>query len=84
VVVRDNIRLIGSMFYWDALAGLDHEVVTGDVALKVATGRSFFEHLGDHPGDAAVFNAAMDALSTTNIPRSSLLTTSRPSGVSST
>jgi hypothetical protein len=67
-VVRDNTRLVGSMFFWYALADLGRQLVTGDVAFKAATGRSFYEHLDDNPGDAAVFNAAMDTLSSINIP----------------
>ena len=64
-VVRDNTLLMGSTFYWKCLGGLLDRVVTGK---DTSHGDSFFEYLGSHPKDAAVFNAAMDSLSNASIP----------------
>ncbi|MGO1079228.1 methyltransferase [Inquilinus sp. CA228] len=42
-------------------SGLLHTIRTGETAFEAVFGRSLFDHLADHPADAALFTAGMAA-----------------------
>jgi O-methyltransferase domain len=51
--------MMGSDWQLAIRSGLDDSVRTGRPAAQKVWGKSLFEYLGEHPQDAAVFNAAM-------------------------
>lgn len=56
---RDGALFLPAPFLWRPLGELYESVRTGEPAFPRIFGQSFFEYLGAHPADAAVFNAAM-------------------------
>lgn len=64
-VVRDNALLSSSTYLWKSLGSLLDLVTTGRNTFHRA---SYFEYLGSHPEDAALFNKSMDSLSKLNVP----------------
>ena len=56
---RDGALFLPAPFLWRPLGELYESVCTGEPAFQRIFGQHFFEYLGDHPADAAVFNAAM-------------------------
>jgi hypothetical protein len=57
--LRDGALLLPAPFLWRPLGDLYESVRTGEPAFQRVFGQRFFEYLATHPGDAAVFNAAM-------------------------
>jgi SAM-dependent methyltransferase len=55
------VLLLGAPFNWKLWGGLEDAVRTGSPASYHVFGKSFWEHLAENPGDAAVFNGAMSA-----------------------
>ena len=53
--------VLGAPFNWKLWGGLEDAVRTGSPASYRVFGKSFWEHLAENPGDAAVFNGAMSA-----------------------
>lgn len=62
-VIHDNTLLVTSRYYWAAIGNMMHAVKTGQNAFHEAYGENYFDRLGRHPEDAAVFNAAMNSSS---------------------
>jgi len=62
-VIHDNTLLVASRYYWAAIGNMLHTVKTGQNAFQQAYGQGYFDRLGDHPEDAAIFNAAMNSSS---------------------
>jgi SAM-dependent methyltransferase len=56
---RDNALFLPAAFLWRPLGELEYSVRTGEPAFERIFGRRFFDYLGGHAEDAAVFNAAM-------------------------
>ena len=56
---RDAALFLPAAFLWRPLGELEQSVRTGEPAFERIFGQSFFQYLGTHPQDAAVFNAAM-------------------------
>lgn len=61
--MRDWVLFSGSSNYVDAWQDLLATVRTGEPAWDRARGIPFFDYLGEHPDEAAVFNRAMTSLS---------------------
>jgi hypothetical protein len=61
--LRDFARLRGGSLSWNAWAGLEHSVRTGESGFELAHGSSAFEHLKHHPADAKKFDDGMRSLS---------------------
>jgi hypothetical protein len=53
--------LLGAPFNWKLWGGLEDAVRTGTPTSYRVFGKSFWEHLAENPGDAAMFNGAMSA-----------------------
>ena len=68
VSLRGAFVAFGSAFLWRAFGELSATIATGQPAFNHVFGTSFFEYLAEHPEDAAAFNAAMSATSTTELP----------------
>jgi hypothetical protein len=66
--LRGAFIAFGSAFLWRAYGDLSVAVATGQPAFNHAFGTSLFEYLAEHPEDAAAFNAAMTATSSTELP----------------
>ncbi|MGO8786427.1 MAG: methyltransferase [Terriglobia bacterium] len=56
---RDGALLLPAAFMWRPLGELEESVRTGEASFQRIFGQCFFEYLGNHPEDAAVFNSAM-------------------------
>ena len=56
---RDDCLFLPAAFLWRPIGELHESVRTGEPAFERIFGQGFFEYLGTHPEDAAVFNAAM-------------------------
>jgi hypothetical protein len=56
---RDGALFLPAPFLWRPLGELYESVRTGEPAFQRIFGQSFFEYLGAHAADAAVFNTAM-------------------------
>ena len=56
---RDAALFLPAAFLWRPLGELEHSVRTGEPAFRQIFGQRFFQYLGAHPQDAALFNAAM-------------------------
>jgi O-methyltransferase domain/Dimerisation domain len=56
---RDGALFLPAPFLWRPLGDLYESVRTGESAFQRIFGQRFFEHLADHPADAAVFNTVM-------------------------
>jgi hypothetical protein len=56
---RDGALFLPAPFLWRPLGELYESVRTGEPAFQRIFGQHFFEYLGTHPADAAIFNAAM-------------------------
>ncbi len=56
---RDNALFLPAAFLWRPLGELEYSVRTGEPAFERIFGQRFFDYLGGHAEDAAVFNAAM-------------------------
>jgi hypothetical protein len=56
---RDGALFLPAPFLWRPLGELYESVRTGEPAFQRIFGQHFFEYLGAHPADAAIFNAAM-------------------------
>ena len=61
--MRDWVLFSGSSNYVDAWQDLLATVRTGEPGWDRARGIPFFDYLGEHPDEAAVFNRAMTSLS---------------------
>jgi O-methyltransferase domain/Dimerisation domain len=57
--LRDGALFLPAPFLWRPLGELYESVRTGEPAFQRIFGQHFFEYLGTHPADAAIFNAAM-------------------------
>jgi SAM-dependent methyltransferase len=66
--LRDEARHVLSTWTRIAWDGLEHSVRTGRSGFVRATGRSVFEFLRDHPGEAAVFHAFQAEVARRNLP----------------
>jgi len=56
---RESALFLPAAFLWRPLGELEQSVRTGEPAFERIFGQSFFQYLGTHPQDAAIFNAAM-------------------------
>ncbi len=56
---RDNALFLPAAFLWRPLGELERSVRTGEPAFERIFGQRFFDYLGTHGEDAAVFNAVM-------------------------
>lgn len=61
--LRGFARLRGGSMSWDAWAGLEHAVRTGNSGFEHIHGSNAFEHLKNNPADAKVFDEGMRSLS---------------------
>jgi hypothetical protein len=61
--LKDNLLLMATPCYWDAIGNLQQSVRTGKNAFTGVHQVSFFEHLSRSPDDANAFNAAMNSSS---------------------
>jgi hypothetical protein len=59
--MRPSAMMLGAHFVWKPCGALEETVRTGQPAFERLYGASFFEHMAEHPDDAAVFNAAMSS-----------------------
>ena len=59
--VRAGVTLLPASFCWRPLGEMYESVRTGQPAFDRIYGQHFFDYLAAHPGDAAVFDAAMTA-----------------------
>jgi len=66
--IRNLAIMFGSPFIWKAWGNLFDGVETGKPAFKRTHGATFFEYLEAHAEDGAIFNAAMSASSSINLP----------------
>jgi SAM-dependent methyltransferase len=60
--IRRWAMMLGARFVWEPCGALHEAIRTGDPAFEVVYGAPFFKYLGEHPDDAAVFNAAMSSM----------------------
>jgi SAM-dependent methyltransferase len=60
--------MYGEPFVWKAWGDLYQTIKTGRPGFDQAHGESFFDYLGRHPADAAVFNAAMTSATSVDVP----------------
>ena len=58
----DWVRMIGRPFYWNAWAGLEDSIRTGDNAFSSINGMSVWQWRAQHPDDQAAFDAAMTGI----------------------
>ncbi len=63
--MRSMVLFIGSPEHWANWGELLHSVQTGQAAPEKLYGKPYFEHLDDSPSQAAIFNDAMSAVSST-------------------
>ena len=63
--LRDRAMVIGLPFQRDPWTDLYETIQTGESAFDRVHGTTFFDYLAEHHEDAAVFDAAMSAVSTT-------------------
>lgn len=56
---RAAVRLMGGVDFWNAFAGLDQTVRTGESGWQRTKGMGFFDWLPNHPEAAPIFNDAM-------------------------
>jgi hypothetical protein len=63
--LRDYVRLQCGDWYWRVYRGLPHSVRTGRPAVEHIFGMGAYEYLGQHPDEAALFNAAMASFAAT-------------------
>ncbi len=61
--------MLGSGFLWKSWGDLGETVRTGLPAFERTHGSPLFDYLPTHPDAAAIFNAAMTSLSSTELPR---------------
>lgn len=54
-------RFVGSPSQWTPWTALTHAVRTGETAFEHVHGRSLFAYLANHPGEEALYDAAVDA-----------------------
>jgi len=59
--IRPFAMMLGAHFVWRPSGALEEAVRTGQPSFERVYGAPFFEYLGGHPDDAAVFNAAMSS-----------------------
>lgn len=60
--MRDFARLRGGSMSWQAWAGLEHSVRTGESGFALAHGAGAFEHMRQHPTDGKVFDNGVRSL----------------------
>jgi hypothetical protein len=60
--------MYGEPFFWKAWGDFYETVKTGNPGFDRVHGESFFDYLGQHPNDAAIFNAAMTNGSRLDVP----------------
>jgi hypothetical protein len=65
--LRDYAIMLGSEFVWKSWGDLGATVVTGLPAFERTHGLPLFEYLTTHADSAAIFNAAMTSLSSTEL-----------------
>ncbi len=58
------VRLLGGTLHWDTWRHLDHSIKTGGRGFDFVHGMRDWDYYAQHPIDAAVFDAAMHALTT--------------------
>ncbi|MDQ4121110.1 MAG: acetylserotonin O-methyltransferase [Acidobacteriota bacterium] len=56
---RSAVRMLAGPWMWQATGELIHSAKTGETGMEKAFGRGVFEHLGDAPEQATIFNEAM-------------------------
>lgn len=66
--VRPWALLLGAPLAWQPWGELYESVVSGTSAFRRIHGQSFFEYLGSHPQDAAIFHGAMSSGSSQRLP----------------
>jgi hypothetical protein len=66
--LRSAAILFGSGILWRAYGELSKTIADGQPAFNHVFGTSFFEYLGAHSEDAAIFNAAMTSISGAELP----------------
>ncbi|MEM7245039.1 MAG: methyltransferase [Acidobacteriota bacterium] len=54
-------RFLGAPFLWDSWGALADGVRNGRTAFEQVHGRSFYEHVAENPGDATLYDQAMNA-----------------------
>jgi SAM-dependent methyltransferase len=59
--IRPWALMLGAPFFWKPMGELHQAITTGQPAFDQVYGDSFFRYLAGHPGDAAVFDGAMTA-----------------------
>lgn len=64
--LRRWMTMVGMPFHRHAWTDLYTTVKTGESAFDRVHGAALFDYLADHPGDAAVFDAAMTSLATSD------------------
>jgi hypothetical protein len=60
--IRPWALMLGARFIWEPIGSLDETIRTGRAAFEHVHHAPFFNHLAEHPEDAAVFNAAMSSM----------------------
>ena len=65
--IRNVAILFGTPFFWRPWENLYDAVMTGQPGFEHRHGAKFFDYLASHPADAAVFNAAMTAMSSIDL-----------------
>jgi len=56
---RDSALFLPAAFLWRPIGELEQSVRSGEPAFERVFGQGFFDYLGTHPDDAAVFNTVM-------------------------
>jgi hypothetical protein len=59
--IRPTAMMLGAHFVWRPSGALEEAVRTGQPSFERVYGAPFFEYLGGHSEDAAIFNAAMSS-----------------------
>ncbi len=65
--IRPWAVMFGAPFFWKPIGELHQAITTGQPVFAQVFGQPFFHYLADHASDAAVFDAAMTAGSTSAI-----------------
>ncbi len=52
---------LGAMPQWAAWGALDQAIQTGEAAFRLVHGADFYDYLAEHPEDARIYDAAMNA-----------------------
>lgn len=65
---RSLAVMYGEPFFWRAWGDLYETVRTGIPGFERVHGERFFDHLAQHPSDAAIFNAGMTSASSLDLP----------------